>query len=160
MRAFIIRPFGVKQDGSGNEIDFERVERDLIGPALATLGYDGRTTQEIARAGNIRSDMFRLLLDRLSQTQDEDGSLLDSTYVLWISDFGDGSVHNRNNLAIVLAGNPGVATGRFVNHPDNNYQTVSQHDTMQLYTSILNAFGFPDTSFGPPGLPEGPLSGL
>ena len=62
MRAFIIRPFGIKQDGSGNEIDFERVERDLIGPALATLGYEGRTTQDIARAGNIRSDMFRLLV--------------------------------------------------------------------------------------------------
>jgi hypothetical protein len=56
-RAFIIRPFGVKQD-----IDFDRVERDLIAPALAGAGVDGRTTLDILRAGNIRVDMFQRLL--------------------------------------------------------------------------------------------------
>ena len=57
MRAFIVRPFGVK-----NGIDFEKVDRELISPALDRLGMTGRTTMEIARAGNIRADMFNLLL--------------------------------------------------------------------------------------------------
>lgn len=57
MHAFIIRPFGVKQD-----IDFEAVERDLIGPALTRLNITGRTTADIVRAGSIRADMFQLLL--------------------------------------------------------------------------------------------------
>jgi len=57
MRAFIIRPFGVK---SG--IDFERVERELIAPALDDLKVSGRTTGEILEAGNIRTDMFQQLL--------------------------------------------------------------------------------------------------
>src|SRR5688572_30716983 len=57
MHAFIVRPFGTK-DG----IDFDRVEKDLIDPVLAGLGIRGRTTAEIARAGNIRADMFGLLL--------------------------------------------------------------------------------------------------
>jgi hypothetical protein len=56
-RAFIVRPFGVK-DG----IDFDGVEKQLIEPALAALGIEGRTTVEIARQGNIREDMFRLLV--------------------------------------------------------------------------------------------------
>ncbi|HTT14074.1 MAG TPA: tetratricopeptide repeat-containing protein [Burkholderiaceae bacterium] len=56
-RAFIVRPFGV-QEG----IDFDRVERELLGPALAACGIEGRTTGEIARQGNIREDMFRLLV--------------------------------------------------------------------------------------------------
>jgi hypothetical protein len=56
MRAFIVRPFGVKQG-----IDFDRVERDLIAPVLDELRIAGRTTGEIARAGNIRADMFELL---------------------------------------------------------------------------------------------------
>ena len=34
----------------------------LIAPALARLGIDGGTTGEIVRAGNIREDMFQLLL--------------------------------------------------------------------------------------------------
>ena len=62
MRAFIVRPFGEKEG-----IDFDRVERELIEPALKrlrALGHDvdGGTTGEIARAGNIREDMFRLLV--------------------------------------------------------------------------------------------------
>lgn len=56
-RAFIVRPFGVKED-----IDFDRVERELIAPALAACGIEGRTTGEIVRQGNIREDMFRLLV--------------------------------------------------------------------------------------------------
>lgn len=57
MRAFIIRPFGTK---SG--IDFDRVERELIAPALEALGITGRTTAEIVAQGNIRADMFQRLL--------------------------------------------------------------------------------------------------
>lgn len=56
-RAFIIRPFGIK-----NEINFDDVETKLIGPALDLLGIEGRTTGEIVGQGNIRVDMFELLL--------------------------------------------------------------------------------------------------
>jgi hypothetical protein len=62
MRAFIIRPFGEKPDRKGNLINFDKVEQDLIDPVLRKLGFDGRTTQDIAKAGNIREDMFRLLV--------------------------------------------------------------------------------------------------
>ena len=57
MRAFIIRPFGTK-----NEINFDQVEEKLIDPALNRLGITGRTTMEIRRQGNIRLDMFQRLL--------------------------------------------------------------------------------------------------
>jgi hypothetical protein len=57
MRAFIIRPFGIK-----SEIDFDTVEEKLIGPALDALGVTGRTTGEIIGQGNIRVDMFQMLL--------------------------------------------------------------------------------------------------
>jgi hypothetical protein len=62
MRAFVVRPFGEKEG-----IDFERVDRELIQPALARLAalgvpVTGGTTAEINRAGNIREDMFRLLV--------------------------------------------------------------------------------------------------
>jgi tetratricopeptide (TPR) repeat protein len=62
MRAFIIRPFGRKKDGKGNEIDFDKVAEELIGPALAAVGATGRETLDIVQSGNIRVDMFRRLL--------------------------------------------------------------------------------------------------
>src|SRR5215216_2381207 len=57
MRAFIIRPFGTK-----NDINFDDVEQKLIDPALNRLEITGRTTMEIRRQGNIRLDMFQRLL--------------------------------------------------------------------------------------------------
>ena len=63
MRVFIVRPFNV-QDG----FDFEKVDSDLIRPAIAQLSKEfnlevfGGTTTEIARQGNIRMDMFRQLV--------------------------------------------------------------------------------------------------
>ena len=62
-RAFIIRPFGTKQDSSGKEVSFERVHRELIKPALEANDLAGDTTGEIVEAGNIREDIFQLILE-------------------------------------------------------------------------------------------------
>lgn len=62
-RAFVIRPFGKKKDSSGLEIDFETVHKDLIAPALDATGFAGSTTGEIVESGNIREDMFALIIE-------------------------------------------------------------------------------------------------
>jgi hypothetical protein len=61
-RAFVIRPFGKKKDSADMEIDFERVQAELIDPALQSVGFEGGTTGEIIDSGNIRADMFGLIL--------------------------------------------------------------------------------------------------
>ena len=55
-RAFIVRPFGTQQG-----IDFNHVSDRLISPVLKRLNIVGGTTEVIARAGNIRVDMFERL---------------------------------------------------------------------------------------------------
>ncbi len=55
--AFIIRPFGTKQG-----IDFDRVESELIDPALQGFRITGRTTGDSLKQGNIRTEMFQRLL--------------------------------------------------------------------------------------------------
>ena len=57
MQAFIVRPFGRKEG-----IDFDRVEELLVRPGLEKAGIAGRSTGSITEAGNIREDMFQLLL--------------------------------------------------------------------------------------------------
>ena len=56
-QVFIVTPFGTK-----NGIDFFRVERELIQPAIEAVGFSGGTTGEIIKQGNIRTDMFQKLL--------------------------------------------------------------------------------------------------
>lgn len=76
VNAFVIRPFGVKelvvpdktqrrpnvQVGTIRKLDFERVHRELIEPALSRLHISARTTEAVVEAGNIREDMFHLLM--------------------------------------------------------------------------------------------------
>lgn len=57
MRAFIVRPFNPR-----GEIDFNRVQKELIDPALTAASIAGDTTQQFVEAGNIRVDMFEQLL--------------------------------------------------------------------------------------------------
>jgi tetratricopeptide repeat protein len=62
-RAFVIRPFGKKKDSAGQEFDFDAAHATVIGPALIDAGLAGSTTGEIIDAGNIREDMFSLILE-------------------------------------------------------------------------------------------------
>ncbi|AUT74388.1 tetratricopeptide repeat-containing protein [Paraburkholderia hospita] len=62
-RAFVIRGFGKHRDSSGNEIDFDRVDADLITPAIERCNLVGGTTGQIVEAGNIRVDMFALIVE-------------------------------------------------------------------------------------------------
>ena len=72
MEVFIVRPFGkkllVKRDKNTGklieevEFDFDRVENELITPALRQLHLEGGNTGKIFESGDIREDMFSLLL--------------------------------------------------------------------------------------------------
>src|SRR5688572_20449499 len=70
MHVFIVRPFGVKKvlkESAGSdpvavEIDFEKVQKELIEPGLSQLKLEGGTTGKIFEAGSIQEDMFSLLL--------------------------------------------------------------------------------------------------
>jgi hypothetical protein len=62
-QAFIIRAFKTKKDSAGTEVDFERIHRELIAPAIEAAGLGGGTTGKIIDAGNIREDMFGLILE-------------------------------------------------------------------------------------------------
>jgi hypothetical protein len=57
LNVFIVRPFGNK-DG----IDFDKIEAELIRPAMEQADLSGGTTGEFLQQGNIRTEMFEQLL--------------------------------------------------------------------------------------------------
>jgi hypothetical protein len=66
---FIVRPFGKKrvtttENGAEQsvEVDFDLIDHTLIQPALQRNNLTGETTGVIAEAGNIRVDMFQMLI--------------------------------------------------------------------------------------------------
>ena len=60
---FIIRPFNTKKDKEGREINFEKTHNQLIQPAIDACNLQASTTVEIIDSGNIREDMFQLILE-------------------------------------------------------------------------------------------------
>jgi hypothetical protein len=86
---------------------------------------------------------FAYLLERMDAVVEADGNtLLDNSLVLWISEFGNGGAHDTRNLPVVLAGGLGgrVRTGR---HLD-----MSGRTTGDLFTTLLQLYGYDDASFG------------
>ena len=60
--AFVAMPFGIKPGPDGTPIDFNRVYRDYIKPALEAAGLEVFRADEERQAGDIRTDMFQELL--------------------------------------------------------------------------------------------------
>src|SRR5262245_62913160 len=60
--AFVAMPFGSKPGPDGRLIDFNRVYREYIAPALKAAGLEAFRADEEVRGGDIRTDMFQELL--------------------------------------------------------------------------------------------------
>jgi hypothetical protein len=113
-------------------------------------GVDKITRIERWYAGQLAS-----LIQKLKDIPEGDGSVFDSTLILWINELGKGNIHSRKDAPYVLAGSAAgaLATGRYLrfdgDHPHND-----------LLVSLLQAMGLPDTTFGKPDWCTGPLFGL
>lgn len=100
------------------------------------------------------SEQFKYLLDKLAAIPEGDGSMLDNTTILWVSEFSDSMGHNANKLTWLMMGNAGgyFKTGRIV---DCGGRSVND-----LHTSLCNAYGIADTKFGNPAYCAGALPGI
>jgi len=87
----------------------------------------------IRRINRYQSELFAHLLDRLSETEDSEGSLLDHSLFLWGGAIRDGNRHDHHDLPVLLAGEGGgtVPGGRIVRAADHT-------PLCNLYLSILH----------------------
>lgn len=100
------------------------------------------------------------LIDKLATTQDADGRpLLDTTLVLWTSEFGTGGPHSNANVPVMLfgTGDGAFKTGRqFLAQGDKAAKAMVLH---QLFVSLIRHMGLAQIdSFGNAG--RGPLDWL
>jgi hypothetical protein len=116
-----------------------------------------------------RMSLFGRLMDALGSAPEGSGTMLDHSLLYYTSDFSNPSLHSAADVPVLLAG--GVSGQfRMGRHLNFNLKaaadpTTSDYETRSslhnLYTSILNAFDYPDTSFGnQDAYVQGPLAGL
>jgi hypothetical protein len=115
--------------------------------------HGGDDPEGMARAFAWYGEECAALLGALDAVDEGGSTLLDNTLVLWLSEFGDGGAHDTRNLPVVLGGGLGgrLKTGRHVAFGNRSHN--------DLFTTILNLFGFDDKQFGMPGpdFNQGPL---
>jgi hypothetical protein len=172
-----LAPVGTFVFGNGHAPVWDWVD-DFSGPIVPSnydnwhdMNHTGRNigaNGDQDEAGLVRgfkwyTEQFVELLRRLDETPEDNGSMLDNTCVLWMSEFGNGSGHNTRKLHTVLAGNVGGAQmGRCIPYATGGDYEDSPASHNQTFVSLLNAFGYDDTQFGwyDGNVATGALSGL
>ncbi len=83
------------------------------------------------------------LVERLNSIQEPNGTLLDNSLILNISDLAVGGSHSGDNIPVVMFGSGGglFKTGRHV-------MTKKYTPIANLYVELLNRMGFPVKEFG------------
>ena len=135
--------------------DFEPSDLGIRG-GYHSLSHHGQRQDSIDALIAIEQyqiSQFARFVDKLTETKDENGSLLDQTSVLFGSGMGNANSHTNNNLPIVLAGG-GFRHGRLLAYDPNDR---NRPPLSNLFVSMLQNFGVETDQFG---LGTGTLRGL
>jgi hypothetical protein len=104
---------------------------------------DPRQLEQYARISTWHIEQYAYFLNRMKSIKEGDGTLLDSSMILFGSGLRDGDRHSPKNIPLVLAGQGGgtLKTGRHL---------VFEQDTplANLYLAMLNTMGIESSQFG------------
>ncbi len=98
---------------------------------------------KIAKIDRYYSEQFAYFLNRLRETPDGEGNLLDNAMILYGGAITDGNRHDHHNLPILLAGRGGrnLPTGRMLEFPQ--YTPLNN-----LFRTMLDTVGADQGNFG------------
>lgn len=104
---------------------------------------DGHLVQSLEQIDRFYVEQFAYFLQKMQETQDEAGSLLDQSMIVYGCGISDGNRHSHRDLPILLAGGGGgtLRPGRVVN-------ARGKVPACNLYLSLLQRMGVDITAFG------------
>ncbi len=110
-----------------------------------TMIHEGQTsnTNDIATVMSWYMSQYAYLIEQLNIIDEGDGTLLDHTLTMSISEFGNGNWHATQNLPIILGGHlyNQIIGNKFYSYPDNT-------STNDLFAGLLSLFDINDSCFG------------
>ncbi|XOV70193.1 MAG: DUF1552 domain-containing protein [Verrucomicrobiota bacterium] len=113
-----------------------KVDGENITDGYHNLSHHGKNESKLKQLEAIdRAHMMELrtFLDSLKSSQDNSGSLLDQTLVLYGSNFGDANKHTTTNMPIVVAG------GQLRHGQHLAFDPANNHPLPNLFVSMLNS---------------------
>jgi hypothetical protein len=154
-----IKDFDITFKGLGLKID-----KHSIGHGGSYEGKTWADLYDIIRRYHF--DLIAGLAKKLNAIPEGDGTMLDNTLIVYLSDGAEGHHSRCWEWPMVLLGNVGgkLKTGRYIDYP--GYGQPKHRTTANLYLTLLHLAGAPRESFGmiDPALKDldqsGPLSEL
>ena len=106
-------------------------------------GNDPEKLAKIAKINAFHVSLFAYFLEKLKSTPDGDGSLLDNTVYLYGSGLGNSSIHDHENLPILVVGGAacGMRGGRHIRYKNGT-------PLANLHLTLLDRAGVHVDSFG------------
>jgi len=111
--------------------------------AISHHGYKPEQEAQHAKINTYHVSLFAKHLEKMRNTPDGAGSLLDHTLILYGSGMGDGNVHSKDPISPLLVGG---ANGRV--QGGQHIQLPKSTPIANLLVSILNAADIPQESIG------------
>jgi hypothetical protein len=111
--------------------------------AISHHGYKAEQEAQHAKINTYHVMLFARFVEKLRNTPDGDGSLLDHTLLLYGSGMGDGNVHSKDPISSLLVGG---ASGKLKGNRHIRMPAGTPH--ANLLASILNLAGIPSAHIG------------
>lgn len=108
--------------------------------SLSHHGEDPDKIKRLVKINQYHTAQFAYLLERLSQTQDGEASLLDTTLVMGGASLGEPNAHDNMNLPLMVAGG-GLKGGNHLVEPKDT-------PMCNLMLSLMQRMGVSDEKFG------------
>jgi len=104
---------------------------------------DRAKIEKVTQINEYHIKQFVYLLDKLKAARDGEGSLLDSSMIVYAAGLADGNSHQHHNLPTILAGRARgtIRPGRYIRYPNETPIT-------NLYLSMLDRLGVNVPSIG------------
>jgi hypothetical protein len=121
-------------------------------------GVEGKTYDQcFLEVRQYHTKLIAGLARKLDSVKEGDGTMLDNTLIVYLSDSGDGHHPNLTEWSVVMLGNLGgqlKTDGRYLQFPA--YGTKNHRTMANLYLTLLQAAGKPRDKFGvaDPGLKD------
>ena len=112
---------------------------------LSHHGGSAEKIEKLIRVNGYHAEMFAYYLDRMKNTPDSGGSLLDNSTILYGSGMSDGNGHNHHNLPTLIIGG---GTGSIKGNRHLVYPREQETPIANLFLDMLEKFDIPLESFG------------
>jgi hypothetical protein len=108
------------------------------------LSHEGEASQSLIDASTIFTmEQFAVLLERLRDTPEGAGNVLDQSVILATSDASDGTAHSVRDYPIVIAGGGGGSL-----RTPGPHVAADGENTSKVLLTVLRAAGVPATEIG------------